>query len=155
MKKYSCYNQRDRWHNREHRVALNDSKSRVRTARKKACIKQIGRKLRSKFYTLNGTSKDSRRSPRSLCYRASLFARQIQMQIDRLSFKRDVTAAGGIPGYRFSPPTDVFTSVENLPSQQCFCPAGPPCAPEGTFNVSLCQYDSPILLTFPHFYLGK
>lgn len=71
-----------------------------------------------------------------------------------LVYQRDVTAAGGIPGYRFSPPTDVFTSVENLPSQQCFCPAGPPCAPEGTFNVSLCQYDSPILLTFPHFYLA-
>ncbi|XP_025075063.1 scavenger receptor class B member 1 [Pogonomyrmex barbatus] len=72
-----------------------------------------------------------------------------------LVYQRDVIAAGGIPGYRFSPPTNVFTSVENLPSQQCYCPAGPPCAPEGTFNVSLCQYDSPVLLTFPHFYLGK
>lgn len=64
-------------------------------------------------------------------------------------------ASGGIPGYRFSPPTNVFTSMENLPSQKCYCPAGPPCAPEGTFNVSLCQYDSPVLLTFPHFYLGE
>ncbi|KAL6257646.1 hypothetical protein P5V15_011225 [Pogonomyrmex californicus] len=71
-----------------------------------------------------------------------------------LVYQRDVIAAGGIPGYRFSPPTNVFTSVENLPSQQCYCPAGPPCAPEGTFNVSLCQYDSPVLLTFPHFYLA-
>lgn len=73
----------------------------------------------------------------------------------RFAFQRDVVAAGGIPGYRFSPPKNVFASVENESSQQCFCPAGPPCAPEGTFNVSLCQYDSPILLTFPHFYLGK
>jgi hypothetical protein len=73
----------------------------------------------------------------------------------KISFQRDVIAAGGIPGYRFSPPTNVFTSVENLPSQKCYCPAGPPCAPEGTFNVSLCQYDSPVLLTFPHFYLGE
>lgn len=36
----------------------------------------------------------------------------------------------------------------------CYCPAGPPCAPNGMFNVSLCQYDSPILLSFPHFYLA-
>ncbi|XP_024868654.1 scavenger receptor class B member 1 [Temnothorax curvispinosus] len=71
-----------------------------------------------------------------------------------LVYQRDVIASGGIPGYRFSPPTNVFTTVENLPSQQCYCPAGPPCAPEGTFNVSLCQYDSPVLLTFPHFYLA-
>lgn len=71
-----------------------------------------------------------------------------------LVYQHDVVAAGGVPGYRFSPPKNVFTSVENLPSQKCFCPAGPPCAPEGTFNVSLCQYDSPVLLTFPHFYLA-
>ncbi|XP_020294753.1 scavenger receptor class B member 1 [Pseudomyrmex gracilis] len=71
-----------------------------------------------------------------------------------LVFQREVIAAGGIPGYRFSPPTDVFTSVENKASQQCYCPSGPPCAPEGTFNVSLCQFDSPVLLTFPHFYLA-
>ncbi|XP_014479622.1 PREDICTED: scavenger receptor class B member 1 [Dinoponera quadriceps] len=71
-----------------------------------------------------------------------------------LVYQHDVVSAGDVPGYRFSPPTNVFTTVENLPSQQCFCPAGPPCAPEGTFNVSLCQYDSPVLLTFPHFYLA-
>ncbi|GAB1862064.1 Scavenger receptor class b member 1 [Camponotus japonicus] len=71
-----------------------------------------------------------------------------------LVFQREVIAAGGIPGYRFSPPTNVFTSEKNLPSQKCYCPAGPPCAPEGTFNVSQCQYDSPVLLTFPHFYLA-
>ncbi|XP_032672860.1 scavenger receptor class B member 1 isoform X1 [Odontomachus brunneus] len=71
-----------------------------------------------------------------------------------LVFERDVIGAGEVPGYRFAPPENVFTSVENLPSQQCYCPAGPPCAPEGTFNVSLCQYDSPVLITFPHFYLA-
>ena len=42
-----------------------------------------------------------------------------------------------------------------MESNKCFCPAGPPCAPEGTFNVSMCQYESPVLLSFPHFYLGK
>lgn len=71
-----------------------------------------------------------------------------------LVYQRDIVGAGEIPGYRFSPPLDVFTSVENKAAQQCYCPHGPPCAPEGTFNVSLCQYDSPVLLTFPHFYLA-
>lgn len=43
-------------------------------------------------------------------------------------------------GYRFSPPLDVFADVEHNPSNLCFCPSGPPCAPHGLFNVSLCQY---------------
>lgn len=71
-----------------------------------------------------------------------------------LVFKEEVTTAGGVPGYRFVPPTDVFSSPSKVPERQCFCPAGPPCAPEGTFNASLCQYDSPVLLSFPHFYLA-
>lgn len=71
-----------------------------------------------------------------------------------LVFKQEVVTSGGVPGYRFVPPADVFASPDRVPSQQCFCPAGPPCAPEGTFNASLCQYDSPILLSFPHFYLA-
>ncbi|KAG6796146.1 scavenger receptor class B member 1 [Apis mellifera caucasica] len=71
-----------------------------------------------------------------------------------LVFKEEVITPGRIPGYRFVPAKDAFASPSRLESQQCFCPAGPPCAPEGTFNVSLCQYDSPVLLSFPHFYLG-
>lgn len=69
-------------------------------------------------------------------------------------FQKEVITSGGIPGYRFTPPKDVFASAERMESNKCFCPAGPPCAPEGTFNVSLCQYESPVLLSFPHFYLG-
>lgn len=64
-------------------------------------------------------------------------------------------AEGDVPGFRFVPPKDVFAAADRITSQQCYCPAGPPCAPEGTFNVSRCQYDSPVLLSFPHFYLGK
>uniref|UniRef100_A0A0C9R2F4 Scavenger receptor class B member 1 n=1 Tax=Fopius arisanus TaxID=64838 RepID=A0A0C9R2F4_9HYME len=71
-----------------------------------------------------------------------------------LVFKEEVMTNGGVPGYRFTPPKDVFTSPDKKPSQSCFCPGGPPCAPEGTFNVSLCQYDSPVLISFPHFYLA-
>ncbi|XP_076643029.1 epithelial membrane protein isoform X2 [Halictus rubicundus] len=71
-----------------------------------------------------------------------------------LVFKEEVTTAGGIPGYRFVPSKDAFGSPGRVESQRCFCPAGPPCAPEGTFNASLCQYESPVLLSFPHFYLA-
>lgn len=66
-----------------------------------------------------------------------------------------MTTAGGVPGYRFTPPKDVFAAPDRVAAQQCFCPEGPPCAPEGTFNASLCQYDSPILLSFPHFFRGE
>ncbi|XP_008558035.1 scavenger receptor class B member 1 isoform X1 [Microplitis demolitor] len=71
-----------------------------------------------------------------------------------LVFKEEVMAEGDVPGFRFVPPKDVFAAADRITSQQCYCPAGPPCAPEGTFNVSRCQYDSPVLLSFPHFYLA-
>jgi CD36 family len=51
-----------------------------------------------------------------------------------------VEGRGGIPGYRFTPSPDVFASVEKNPENDCYCVGGPPCAPHGLFNVSLCQY---------------
>lgn len=71
-----------------------------------------------------------------------------------LVFQKEVDTAGGVIGYRFSPPLDVFADVDRNPDNECFCPSGPPCAPHGLFNASLCQYDSPIMLSFPHFYLA-
>ncbi|GLG93834.1 Protein peste [Gryllus bimaculatus] len=71
-----------------------------------------------------------------------------------LVFESEVETAGGVPGYRFTPPLDVFGDTTENPENECFCPGGPPCAPSGFFNVSLCQYDSPVLLSFPHFYLA-
>ncbi|XP_028038249.1 scavenger receptor class B member 1 isoform X1 [Bombyx mandarina] len=68
-----------------------------------------------------------------------------------LRYLETVESSAGVEGYRFTPPEDVFANDEH---NKCFCPAGPPCAPDGLFNVSLCQYDSPIMLSFPHFYLA-
>lgn len=82
-----------------------------------------------------------------------------------------VQTKGNITGYRFTPPENVFASPDKNPENMCYCPAGPPCAPNGLFNVSLCQFgkksfvemkfslckfflDSPVLLSFPHFYLA-
>ncbi|KAF4519649.1 hypothetical protein B566_EDAN004986 [Ephemera danica] len=67
---------------------------------------------------------------------------------------KEVITNGGVPGYRFSPPLNVFGDLEHNPDNACYCPQGPPCAPNGLFNVSACQYDSPIMLSFPHFYLA-
>lgn len=55
-------------------------------------------------------------------------------------FKEEVETPGNVLGYRFSPPDDVFAEIEKNPDNECFCPSGPPCAPHGLFNVSLCQY---------------
>jgi hypothetical protein len=55
-------------------------------------------------------------------------------------FKEEVSVPGGVKGFRFTPPEDVFSSVEKNPENDCFCPSGPPCAPHGLMNVSLCQY---------------
>lgn len=57
-----------------------------------------------------------------------------------LQYEKEVSTAGGVLGYRFTPALDVFASVDRKPDNMCFCPAGPPCAPNGLFNVSLCQY---------------
>lgn len=73
-----------------------------------------------------------------------------------LVFEREVETKGNVTGYRFTPPLSVFADVESHPENMCFCPAGQPsCSPNGLFNVSLCQYDSPIMLSFPHFYLAN
>ncbi|XP_059484365.1 scavenger receptor class B member 1 isoform X1 [Neocloeon triangulifer] len=69
-----------------------------------------------------------------------------------LHFQKEVVTNGDVLGYRFSPPENVFYDPEHNPENDCFCPQGPPCAPNGLFNVSACQYDSPIMLSFPHFY---
>ncbi|XP_030558451.1 scavenger receptor class B member 1 isoform X1 [Drosophila novamexicana] len=72
-----------------------------------------------------------------------------------LVFEQEVMTSNEVPGYRFTPPEWVFADVDSHPDNMCYCPAGKPsCSPNGLFNVSLCQYDSPIMLSFPHFYLA-
>lgn len=63
-----------------------------------------------------------------------------------LTFEKEVLTNGGVTGYRFTPDEKVFASVDKNPDNACFCPAGPPCAPHGMFNVSLCQFGK-ILIT--------
>ena len=57
-----------------------------------------------------------------------------------LRFQKEVETAGGVKGFRFAPPKDVFADISRNPENDCFCPSGPPCAPNGLFNISLCQF---------------
>jgi len=56
----------------------------------------------------------------------------------------------GLETYRFTPSPSAFSSSDS----SCFCPSPGGCAPEGMFNVSACQGDAPMLLSWPHFYGG-
>jgi len=67
-----------------------------------------------------------------------------------LQFSETVTHHG-LETYRFTPSRRSFTSADS----PCYCPAkGSACAPDGMFNVSSCQGDAPMLLSWPHFYNG-
>lgn len=61
--------------------------------------------------------------------------------------------------YRYKLPSNVFTSTRNKDS--CFCPKEShdstirTCPPTGTLNVSACNFGTPIIASFPHFYTGN
>jgi len=56
----------------------------------------------------------------------------------------------GLPGLRFRPREDVFMSSKKYPENSCF--AGPEYENgDGIFDVRVCQYDTPIVLSWPHF----
>ncbi|CAG9767956.1 unnamed protein product [Ceutorhynchus assimilis] len=46
---------------------------------------------------------------------------------------------------------NIFESVEKYPENKCYCPGNEYCPPKGLQNISPCQYDAPVYLSFPHF----
>lgn len=53
--------------------------------------------------------------------------------------------------YKFTPDAFNFSDTQN----KCFCPkidGSRVCPPAGLFNISACNYGSPLLSSFPHFY---
>jgi len=57
----------------------------------------------------------------------------------------------GLPGYRFKPREDVFMSPERFPEQNaCFAGDGKVLG-DGVFDVTTCQFEAPIVLSWPHF----
>ena len=67
-----------------------------------------------------------------------LFARDICRSMP-LQFEKEVLHSG-VRTLRFTPPLNVFDSVDTYPENMCYCVGGPPCAPKGLFNISICQY---------------
>ena len=55
---------------------------------------------------------------------------------------------------RFVPPSNLFGTPRENPDNACFCnnPDGICDTPSGVFNVSACQFGSPTLLSWPHFF---
>ncbi|KZC08680.1 Scavenger receptor class B member 1 [Dufourea novaeangliae] len=78
--------------------------------------------------------------------------RQMPFRYERRDF------SNGIPTFRYKIPSNLFTWTSN--NDSCFCPKesndsiSRRCPPTGIFNVSTCKFDTPLLVSFPHFYSG-
>ena len=70
-----------------------------------------------------------------------------------LVFEKSVKSRD-LPGYRFVPREDVFKmNFEKYPHNSCFCEGEELCEMigDGMFAVTKCQFDAPIILSWPHF----
>ena len=58
-----------------------------------------------------------------------------------------------LPAYRFVPRSDVFKSAKSVPANECFCADADLCdmLGDGLFGISRCQFDAPVVLSWPHF----
>jgi len=70
-------------------------------------------------------------------------------------FDQEVTHSGNLPGYRFSPRPDVFMTPRTAPENMCYCDGKEKelcdMIGDGMFAISSCQFDAPIILSWPHF----
>lgn len=73
--------------------------------------------------------------------------RSIPLVFDRKVLSRT------LPGFRFVPRPDVFMSPRSYPENDCYCVDETLCAMlgDGMFGVSKCQFNAPIVLSWPHF----
>jgi hypothetical protein len=79
----------------------------------------------------------------TLWYFNSMFCRSLPMVFDKHVMSRC------IPGYRFKPRQDVF---QNDPDS-CYCNGEELCSMigDGMFSIAKCQFDAPLVLSWPHF----
>ncbi|XP_071454759.1 protein croquemort-like [Hetaerina americana] len=65
------------------------------------------------------------------------------------------TTVEGIPAYKFTGDRRFVDNGTLDESSSCFCGAdGNDCLPVGGLNMSVCHRDTPVVVTFPHFYLA-
>eukprot|EP00096_Caligus_rogercresseyi_P010603 TRINITY_DN3930_c0_g1_i1.p1 TRINITY_DN3930_c0_g1~~TRINITY_DN3930_c0_g1_i1.p1 ORF type:complete len:633 (-),score=188.22 TRINITY_DN3930_c0_g1_i1:556-2454(-) len=70
-----------------------------------------------------------------------------------LVYDKEIVSRSGLPGYRFKPRSDVYKSRDSVPENACFCTDETLCQliGDGMFPVSVCQFNAPIVLSWPHF----
>uniref|UniRef100_A0A8B9JYQ8 Uncharacterized protein n=1 Tax=Astyanax mexicanus TaxID=7994 RepID=A0A8B9JYQ8_ASTMX len=68
-------------------------------------------------------------------------------------FEKEVKVKG-IPAYRYTPPRAVLASGKNNPENEGFCLDPANCLDDGVLNVAVCRKGAPVIVSFPHFYLG-
>ncbi|XP_075230512.1 scavenger receptor class B member debris buster isoform X2 [Lycorma delicatula] len=68
-----------------------------------------------------------------------------------LRYRYNVEKEGITAGY-YSPDDDIFENGEKKTENKCYCPGRGECPPKGLQNISPCQFNAPVYLSFPHFY---
>uniref|UniRef100_A0A3B1J8D8 Scavenger receptor class B, member 2c n=1 Tax=Astyanax mexicanus TaxID=7994 RepID=A0A3B1J8D8_ASTMX len=68
-------------------------------------------------------------------------------------FEKEVKVKG-ILAYRYTPPRAVLASGKNNPENEGFCLDPANCLDDGVLNVAVCRKGAPVIVSFPHFYLG-
>ncbi|XP_076842494.1 lysosome membrane protein 2 [Brachyhypopomus gauderio] len=68
-------------------------------------------------------------------------------------FEKEVEVKG-ILAYRYTPPHEVLASPKNNPENEGFCLPQDKCLDDGVLNVAVCRKGAPVIVSFPHFYLG-
>ncbi|XP_072387578.1 lysosome membrane protein 2 [Diabrotica undecimpunctata] len=64
---------------------------------------------------------------------------------------RKAVSKHGITAGLYTPPENIFESVDKNSDNKCYCPGNEFCPPKGLQNISPCQFDSPVYISFPHF----
>ncbi|KAG6457055.1 hypothetical protein O3G_MSEX010083 [Manduca sexta] len=67
-----------------------------------------------------------------------------------LQYRKDVYK-DGIQAGLYTPPESTFECADKNPDNKCYC-QGESCPPRGLQNISPCQYNAPVYLSYPHFY---
>ncbi|XP_034827962.1 scavenger receptor class B member 1 [Maniola hyperantus] len=66
------------------------------------------------------------------------------------TYRKDVYKDGILTGL-YTPPRSMLEDADINPDNKCYC-QGEKCPPRGLQNISPCQYNAPVYLSYPHFY---
>ncbi|XP_067009644.2 protein croquemort [Anabrus simplex] len=80
----------------------------------------------------------------------AIFAPDVCMSLD-LTYQQE-TEVRGISGLHYIGDNRTLDTGALFPDKKCQCVGE--CQPRGALNVSLCKFNAPIFMTYPHFYLA-